>query len=192
MVICGGDLLYHPAFFVCLRRVSRFQVAALRAVDWWREVITNGMAEVSHYGFLFDRDVVRAASLFPRKRARTTLELGLPEAATDEQIVKVAWEHQLTIVTGNGEDFIREILNHQRGTQIKLCFDMNGLVILPNGFELQKRSLRDVEKRLRFGGKRISWHDVWYKNLCVRVLRNGRVRIATFPKCLYCQKMEQK
>jgi len=64
-------------------------------------------------------------------------------------------------------------------------------VILPNGFEVQRRIVPGIEDKLRFGGKRLSWADVWYKNYCVRILKSGRAEITTFPKCLYCQKLEE-
>jgi hypothetical protein len=150
------------------------------------------MAEISHYGFLIDRDVAKAASLFPPKRTRTTLEMGLAEAAPDAAIVELACERRRIIVTGNGDDFIAEILKFQKTTEKKECHDLSGLVILPNGFESQKRALRDIEKRLRFGGRKITWADVWNKNYCVRILKNGNAEITTFPKCLYCRKLEEK
>lgn len=150
------------------------------------------MADISHYGFLIDRDVAKAASLFPPKRTRTTLEMGLAEDAPDDAIVKLAWEREWIIVTGNGDDFIAEILKFQKTTAKKSCHDMSGLVILPNGFEVQRRVMQGIEKKLRFGGKQITWTDVWYKNYCVRVLKNADAEISTFPKCLYCRKLQEK
>jgi hypothetical protein len=152
----------------------------------------EGMADVSHYGFLIDRDVAKAASFFPRKRTRTTLQMGLPEDTGDDVIVKLAWERQWIIVTGNGDHFIHQILKFQTKTEKKECHDLSGLIILPNGFEVQKWLLREIEKKLRFGGKQITWADVWYKNYCVRVLKNGNAEITTFPKCLYCRKLQEK
>jgi hypothetical protein len=40
------------------------------------------------YGFLLDRDVTKAASLFPAKRVHTIEEVGLPQDATDAKIVQ--------------------------------------------------------------------------------------------------------
>lgn len=150
------------------------------------------MADIAHFGFLLDRDVVKATRFFPSKRTRTTLEMGLREDATDAQIVRVAWENQLIIVTGNGDDFTREILKYQKANQKKICHDMNGLIVLPNGFELQRHALRNIGKKLRFGGKLITWPDVWSKNLSVRVSRHGEIVVRPFPKCLYCRRVEQK
>ena len=87
------------------------------------------------YGFLLDRDVSRAEGLFPAKRARTVTQVGLKENATDAEIVMKAWERNLTIVTGNGDDFIREMNKFQARTKRADCHDMFGLVVLPNGYE---------------------------------------------------------
>jgi hypothetical protein len=51
------------------------------------------------YGFLFDRDVSKAASFFPAKRVRTIEQVGLPENATDSEIVRKASDLGLIIVT---------------------------------------------------------------------------------------------
>jgi len=61
------------------------------------------------YGFLLDRDVSKAVSHFPRKGTKTLADIGLPQHATDAEIVRAAWERDLTIVTGNGVDFTCEI-----------------------------------------------------------------------------------
>ena len=152
----------------------------------------GAMGEVSKYAFLLDRDVEKAASLFPHKRARTTTAIGLAMDAPDEAIVRLAWERQWIIVTGNGDHFIEEILRFQRKVEKKICHDLSGLIILPNGFEVQKRVMTGIEKKLRFGGKRITWTDVWSKNYCVRLKKDSEPVISTFPKCLYCRKLQEK
>jgi hypothetical protein len=79
-----------------------------------RERRKDGMLS---YGFLLDRDVSKAVSLFPKKRAKTIADIGLPQNAPDAAVVKAAWERQLTIVTGNGDDFIREITSFLKQTK---------------------------------------------------------------------------
>jgi len=150
------------------------------------------MADVGKYGFLVDRDVAKAASFFPHKRTHTTAQMGLADNASDEAIVKLAWERQSTIVTGNGDDFIKEMLRFQRRTAKRDCHDLFGLIILPNGFEIQKRALAGIQGRLRFGGKRITWADVWTKNYCVRIPKSGNPTISTLPRCLYCLKLQEQ
>jgi len=71
-----------------------------------REKRKDGMFS---YGFLLDRDVSKAAILFPKKRTKTIADIGLPPNASDAETVRAAWERQLTIVTGNGDHFVREI-----------------------------------------------------------------------------------
>lgn len=150
------------------------------------------MADVSKYGFLVDRDVAKSAGSFPRKRTHTTVQMGLAEDASDEAIVRLAWERELTIVTGNGDDFLREMLKFQRRTAKRDCHDLFGLIILPSGFEIQRRVLAGIEEKLRFGGKQITWADVWRKNYCVRIAKNGNPTISTFPQCIYCRKLQEK
>ncbi len=71
------------------------------------------------YGFLMDRDVSKAAEFFPPKRTRTIAEVGLAENASDKEIVVKAWELELTIVTSNGDDFLRELENFSAQTKKK-------------------------------------------------------------------------
>lgn len=150
------------------------------------------MADITKYGFLIDRDVAKATALFPRKRTRTTLQVGLAENASDAKIVELACDRQWIIVTGNGDHFIEEILKYQKKIERKICHDLSGLVILPNGYEIQKRVVPGAEAKLRFGGKKITWSDVWYRNYCVRILKDGSAAVTTFPKCLYCRKLQEK
>ena len=71
-----------------------------------REKRKDGM--LSH-GLLLERDVSKVASLFPKKRTDTIADIGLPPNAKDAEIVRQAWERQLKIVTGKGDDFVRGI-----------------------------------------------------------------------------------
>jgi Domain of unknown function (DUF5615) len=156
-----------------------------------REKRKDGMLS---YGFLLDRDVSKAASLFPKKRTKTIADIGLPQNATDTEIVTAAWERQLTIVTGNGDDFVREItrfLDHTKKTSDG-CHEVFGLIVLPNGYERQRRLLQNVEQTLRLGKEAITWTDVAQRNCYVRVKRSGGTEVKRFPRCLYCQKNEMK
>jgi len=148
--------------------------------------------DILYYGFLLDRDVSKAASLFPRKRTKTIAGIGLSEKAFDLTIIREAWERKLTIVTGNGDDFVKEIQKFLSQTKRAECHEMYGLVVLPNGYERQKRLLRDIEGRLRLGSEKITWTDVASHNCYVRVKRTGGLEVRRFPRCLYCQKNELK
>jgi hypothetical protein len=131
---------------------------------------------VKPYRFLLDRDVSKAASLFPARRTRTIAEVGLAGNAKDAAVVEKAWELEAIIVTANGDDFLREARKFLRSTKRKDCHDLFGLVILPNKYEIQKRTLDEIGLRLRFRNSRISWDEVWRQNLCVRVKTTGNPR----------------
>jgi hypothetical protein len=142
------------------------------------------------YRFLLDRDVSKAASLFPKRRACTVADVGLSETAKDAAIVEKAWELEATIVTSNGDDFLMEVRKFLRQTKRKDCHDLFGLIILPNKFETQRRMLAKLGSRLLFDGRKITWDDVWRKNLCVRVVTVGKPEITQLPRCFYCQKAD--
>ena len=131
---------------------------------------TVGRSEVKPYRFLLDRDVSKAASLFPARRTRTVADVGLPENTKDAAIVEKAWELEAIIVTANGDDFLREARKFLRSTKRKDCHDLFGLVILPNNYETQKRSLYELSSRLSFRKKRIGWDEVWRQNLFRRAV----------------------
>ncbi len=141
------------------------------------------------FGFLLDRDVSKAASLFPPKRTRTISQVGVPDNATDREIVEKAWELGRTIVTANGDHFVREIEEYLNQTMQKTCHDMFGLVILPNGYEHQRQSLKGVEERLRLDGKKITWSDVAKLDCCVRVKKTGNPEVTRFERCFYCRRL---
>jgi len=61
-------------------------------------------------GFLLDRDVSKAASLFPAKITRTIMQVSLPDNTSDAAIVRKAWQLRRTIVTGNGDHFVAPVL----------------------------------------------------------------------------------
>ena len=141
---------------------------------------------------LLDRDVSKAVALFPARRAQTIADVGLSKNAKDGVIVKKAWELEAIVVTANGTDFVREVQKFLGQTKRKDCHDLFGLVILPNKFEIQKRTLSDLSARLRFSGRKITWYDVWRKNLCVRVKATGNPEVTQLPRCFYCHKAERE
>jgi hypothetical protein len=144
---------------------------------------------VLDYGFLLDRNAAKAASLFPKKRTQTIEQVGLLENATDAQIVRKAWDLRLTIVTANGDDFVKEILRFQDQTKISDCHEMFGLVVLPNGYESQKRLLQRGRKKLRPGDEKLTWADVAKKNCYVRLKTGGNPEVTKLPRCFYCKKL---
>jgi hypothetical protein len=111
----------------------------------------------------------------------------MQETATDPEIVAMAWDLELTIVTANGDDFIKEINPFQKKLQRNECHELHGLVILPNAYELQRRVVKQIEAKLRFDKKRANWKDVADKNLLVKVRSDGSVDVTQFPQCFYCR-----
>lgn len=142
------------------------------------------------YLFLLDRDVSKTASLFPQRRTLTIKRIGLPDDASDTAIVHEAWERECIIVTANGEDFKRAILKFQDLTQRRNCHELRGLLVLPNGYERQKRLLKSAETQLRFGDRHLTWTDVRDGNYYVKLNNSNKPTIWRFPRCFYCQKYE--
>ena len=142
------------------------------------------------YGFLLDRDVSKAASLFPKKRTKTIADIGLPPDARDSEIVNEAWERRLTIVTGNGDHFVKEIQRFLAQTKRDECHEVYGLVVLPNGYERQKRLLPEIEGRQKLGKEKLRWAEVADRNCCVKVTRLGAAEVRRFPRCFFCQRKE--
>jgi hypothetical protein len=142
--------------------------------------------------FLLDRDVSKVGSLFAKKRTKTLADVGLRETAPDSEIVRRAWERHCTIVTGNGDHFVKEINKFLAQTKETECHEMFGLVVLPNGYERQKRILQNIETGLRLGTEKLTWNDIHYRNCYVRVKRTGRAEVRRFPRCAYCLKNEKK
>jgi hypothetical protein len=138
------------------------------------------------YRFLVDRDVSKVAAHLPHKRTLTLDDVGLPEEATDSQIVEEAYERRCTIVTGNAGHFKAEMLRFMRVQKQKQCYDLNGLLVLPSGYEHQKRLLEDAEDRLRFGGRKLTWRDIWEMDFYVRLKKSGLHEVWRFPRCRYC------
>lgn len=95
----------------------------------------------------------------------------------------------MIIVTANGEHFIWEIKKYQSRLMGNECHELHGLVILPSGWEHQRRLLKHIEDKLRIDGKSITWADVAEHNSCVRLKRNGPPDVRReFRPCLYCEK----
>jgi hypothetical protein len=118
----------------------------------------------------------------------------IPPNAAGAEIVRVAQDKQLAIVTGNGPDFEREIKAFiaQSKKVADGCHEVFGLVVLPNGYEHQRRILQDVESKLKFDGESVTWADVAERNLYVKVNRTGKVHVKKLPRCPYCIRNEGK
>ena len=151
--------------------------------------IKDGKTEMREYKFLFDNDSQAAARFFPEKRVITLAQAKVSTAASDAEIVTRARELGAIIVTANGEDFEKEIKRFLQKSQRNDCYDLFGLVVIPNPAAIQERVLLGLAARLRFKGKAISWDDVWRENYLVRVHSDSRVDVRELGRCFYCKKL---
>jgi hypothetical protein len=147
---------------------------------------------MTKYRFLIDNDSQSASRFFPAKRVVTLHRAGLEPNASDSDIVEKACDLECIIVTANGQHFEREIRKALLKTKKKSCHDLFGLVVIPNPSAVQERVLPSLTKKLQLAGKPISWDDVWYKNLLVRVHANGNVEVRELGRCFYCKKIAAK
>jgi hypothetical protein len=148
------------------------------------------------YTFLLDRNVEALVDLFPRGRAKTASQKGIPDVATDAEIVRNAWLAQETIVTADSRDFRRAITRFFGQRRAGNCTCMFGLVVLPSVLATQRRllknRLRDLEGRLHVGRRRRTWKDVSHQNYEVRVGRTGRARLTELPLCRECEEDSER
>ena len=133
--------------------------------------------------FLLDEDVQGLANsgVLPRKRVMTLADVGLQSGADDKDIVERAYDRGLTIVTANRDHFRKAIMDFQQRGRSGECSCLYGLIALPTGKEVQERLLKSASGQLRFGGKSLTWKDVWRRNVEVRLMHTGRPRISTLP-----------
>ncbi|MFZ0272612.1 MAG: hypothetical protein WB524_02340 [Acidobacteriaceae bacterium] len=130
------------------------------------------------YKFLFDNDSRAAAKFFPEKRVITLAQAKVSTAASDAEIVARARELGAIIVTANGEDYEKEFKRFLQKSRRNDCYDLFGLVVIPNPAAIQERVLPGLAAKLRFKGKAISWDDVWRENYLVRVRMRSHLRQA--------------
>ena len=141
------------------------------------------------YKFLFDNDSHAAAKFFPDKRVITLAQAKLSPTASDSEIVARARELEAIIVTANGDDYEKEIKKFLQRSQRNDCYDLFGLVVIPNPAAIQERVLPGLSAKLRFGRKAISWDHVWRENYLVRVHSDGTVEVRELGRCFYCKKL---
>jgi hypothetical protein len=91
--------------------------------------------------FLIDADIRFAVRWFGGRVADPKLH--------DRTVVRHAWDEGSTIVTANGSDFVRYMLEHQRThpCQADHCHDLAGLIVLPNHEFRAKLAFDAVSRR---------------------------------------------
>lgn len=142
------------------------------------------------YKFLFDECVRDAEAYFPKGRVLPRAKLKLADGASDEEIVEAAYGAKAIIVTANAQDFIRIMGRFLKKQMEKYCRDLNGLVVIPN--PIRQRALDRAAERMTFGGEKITWFDVWRRDLCVKISPQGIPRVTRFRSCYYCEKNQAK
>ncbi|WP_370655575.1 DUF5615 family PIN-like protein [Candidatus Binatus sp.] len=140
------------------------------------------------YRFLFDECVRDAAEYFPKARVISRANIKLKDGASDEAVVEAAYKAEAIIVTANGKDFIRIMDRFLKKQMVKFCRDLNGLVVIPN--PIQQHVLRRAAERMTFDGEKITWYDVWRRDLYVKISPQGIPRVVRFRRCYYCEKHE--
>jgi hypothetical protein len=141
-------------------------------------------SEKSWSGFIYDRDccseIVRA--FFPRG-------VITKHKRNDPATVLEAKEAIRTIITSNGDDFIRYIGASQRVDNRKTCADSWGMIWLPNGDRDRDNALSrlGIEHGIKLDGRLVPWSTLGYLNLCVHVLRDGRLNLMRFRRCKFCE-----
>ena len=143
------------------------------------------LSESENYwsGFLLDKDcdsdIVRA--FFPGT---------ITEKKDDADTTVEARERCKTIVTSNEKDFIRCIKEAQKRDIGPRCEDCWGLVVLPNKDLQRKNALEkaNIKNGLTFSGRVMPWKAIAYANLCIIVENEGRLRIAKFKRCKFCER----
>jgi hypothetical protein len=144
---------------------------------------------MSHFKFLLDRGVAHLAHCFPAKRIVTTDSLGLPQDTPDDEIIGIASQKNYLLIAANRRDFARLAPAYVAKSTKKTdgCRRVSGLILLvPNEQHVQERVLKQLEDRLVFGGKRITYSDVHDRDLLVQVESGGTARITSLPRCPHC------
>jgi hypothetical protein len=134
-------------------------------------------------GFLHDKDCCSEIVQRFLPGIRTAKE-------RDMETVCEARDEFRTIVTSNGDHFIREVHKAQKRDINPRCEDCWGLVILPNVDLVREYAMKKVNLRtgVQIGKIRLPWRSVGWANLCVRVSYEGRVSVSRFTRCKFCQR----
>jgi hypothetical protein len=131
-----------------------------------------------------------AEAYFPKGRVLPRTRMKLADGAQDEAIVEAAYTAKAIIVTANAQDFIRIMDRFLKKQMEKYCRDLNGLVVIPS--TIRRRALESATQRMTYGGEKITWFDVWRRDLCVKISPLGIPRVSRFRHCYYCGKNQAK
>lgn len=134
-------------------------------------------------GFLHDKDCCSeiVKKYFP----------GIPTTEQrDQDTIHEARDESRTIVTSNGDHFIRGIHKAQNRDINPRCEDCWGLVILPNLDLAREYALKkaNIKTGLKIGKTKLPWRSVAWANLCIRINHEGKMSVSRFTRCKFCQR----
>jgi hypothetical protein len=138
-----------------------------------------------HYFFLLDHMVLSLRPEFREGVTETILDLGLKHDADDMEVIDLAWRRHAILVSVDGK-----IIQKCKTCQDRSRSCLYGLLMLPDGGEIQKRLLGDLRqgtRQMRHAryDKPLTWADVHDDNLLVRVHKGGDPDIEELSNCAW-------
>jgi len=136
-----------------------------------------------HNFAVLDVNLSPELAAFFRGNAALTTELGLRPGADDFDVIGLASARHALLVTAD-QGFVRKCKIWQE--QSRDC--LYGLLLLPQGMELQKRIMTDIDRGRRrllhpqFEGA-VRWSDVHQANLLVQAHAEGSPKVNDLCKC---------
>jgi hypothetical protein len=136
-----------------------------------------------HHFFLLDHAVLALKPEFREGITETILDGGLKANADDMEVIDLAAIRHAILVTADVG-----ILQKCKVYQDRSRDCLYGLLLLPDGFEIQKRLLSDLRqgtKQMRHAryDRPLTWADVHHDNLLVKVHRNGDPGVEELCTC---------
>lgn len=136
-----------------------------------------------HHFFLLDHMVLALKPEFREGITETILDGGLKPDADDMEVIDLAWRRHAILVSVDGK-----IIQKCKVYQDKSRSCMYGLLVLPDGLEVQKRLLGDLRqgtKQMRHAryDNPLTWADVHDDNLLVRVHKGGDPDVEELCNC---------
>ena len=137
--------------------------------------------------FLLDHAVLALKPEFRQGITETILDEGLKPDADDMEVIDLAAIRHAILVTAD----IRILPKCKRYQDLsKDC--LYGLLLLPDGIEVQRRLLRDLRpgtkqiRHVRYGYP-LTWADVHHDNLLVKVRKSGDPSVEELCNCPWDQ-----
>lgn len=140
--------------------------------------------ETNWTGFLVDADAEAALKVLPEEAKKATKH-------DDPDIVEEAWDEGRTIVTSNGDHFLRHIAVFQNRTDNDACRDLWGLLVIPNNQLVRDRELPAIRRGLKVSIGLLRWRGAGFLNLYIRLTAEGQIQIQRFKRCFFCERTRE-